>query len=221
MNAMPYGADQEEGWDEAEEPVMVPGRPRRRLWGPATAVLLALLVGAICFYAGVRVEKGQMSSTSSSAASTLASRFAAARGGASATAGTSAATGASTGSRSAGFGRFGGGGGNGTFGTVSTVDGHTLYITDTTGNTVQVNLSSATTLSKSETVSAASIHPGDTVVVSGLKGSNGTISASSVNDSGARGSAFGGGGAGAGSGGAGAGGSGGGNSALNSLFGSG
>lgn len=62
------------------------------------------------------------------------------------------------------------------------------------------------------------MHPGDTVIVSGLKGSGGTISATSVNDTGARdGSGSGGGSGASGS----SGGSGGASSAVNSLFGAG
>ena len=44
--------------------VALPGRPRRQLFTRATALLFAAVVGAACFYAGVRVEKGQVSSTS-------------------------------------------------------------------------------------------------------------------------------------------------------------
>jgi hypothetical protein len=219
MNAMPHGApahqDPEQWDDPLQEPEFLPARPRRRVWGPATAVLLAALVGAGCFYAGVRVEKSHVgSSAAATGTSALAARLAALRGG---TAG--ARTGAGAGALGGpggglGLGRFGGAGANGTFGTVSAVSGHTLYLTDTSGNTIKVILSSATTISKSETVSSHSVRPGDTVAVQGLKASDGTLSATTVSDTGTRAGA-GGSGSGSGSGSTGS------SSALNSLFGSG
>ena len=54
-----------------------PGRPRRRFLNWGTAVLLALAVGGIGFYVGVRVEKGQVSDSSSGSS---ASPFAALAG---------------------------------------------------------------------------------------------------------------------------------------------
>jgi hypothetical protein len=79
-----------------------------------------------------------------------------------------------------------------------------------------VTLSSATTITKSLPVSSRSVHPGDTVVIQGLKDSDGTISAASVSDTGNRG-----GGTTSGGGSAAGGTSSGGSSAVNSLFGSG
>jgi hypothetical protein len=206
MSAIPYDSP-EEGWDgyEDDETTELPGRPRRQFWTRGSAALIALLLGAIGFYAGIRVEKGQVSSSSST--SNPLAALAAARGG-------SSRTGASS---FAGRGGFAAafGGGNSTFGTVSSVDGNTLYVTETsTGNVVKVELSSATKLTKSVDVGKSSVHPGDTLVIQGVKGSNGTISATTVTDSGAAAS-----GAGAATGGAGTGsGSGGSGSAVSSLF---
>ena len=59
----------------------------------------------------------------------------------------------------------------------------TIYLTDPTGNTVKVTLSSSTKLTKSLNVSKSSLHPGDTIVVQGVKNSSGTIVATSVSDS--------------------------------------
>ncbi len=228
MSAVPYEGHEEE-WDryEDEQELELPGRPRRRFLTRASAALLALVVGAIGFYVGVRVEKGQLSSSASSASLPAAARAAAAGAGAGAArlAGSSGASGASgagfAGARS-GFlsGAFGGG--NSSFGTVSSVDGKNVYVTETAnGNVVKVQLSSATKITKSVGVSKSAIRPGDTVVVQGLKKSGGAISATSVSDSGARA-----GGSGAGSGG-GSGGTSSGtsssrsSSAVNSLFGGG
>lgn len=217
--AIPYEAP-EEDWDspEDQDTMALPGRPRRRFWGRGSALLLALVLGAIGFYVGIRVEKGQLAN-SSSTGSGLAAAFAAARGtsgaggsrAASRTGGTASAARSFTGG---GRGLFGGlGGGNSSFGTVSSVSGNSIYVTETgTGNVVKVSLSSATKITKSQTVRKSSINPGDTVVVQGVKGSGGTVSATSVSDSGASAT---------GSGTTGSSGSGSAGSAVNSLFGGG
>ena len=49
-----------------------------------------------------------------------------------------------------------------------------------------MTLASSTKLSKSLSVSKASLHPGDAIVVQGVKNSSGTVVATSVSDSGAR-----------------------------------
>jgi len=51
---------------------------------------------------------------------------------------------------------------------------------------VKVTLSSSTKLTKSLGVSKSSLHPGDAIVVQGVKNSSGTVVATSVSDSGAR-----------------------------------
>lgn len=238
MNAITYDRP-EGGWDEFrdEATVALPGRPRRRWLNLKTAALFALVLGAVGFYAGVRVEKSQMPSSSSSlgglsALGTAAASRSGAGGGAAtaATGGTSSAAGAGAGAArrsgsgagglSGGFRGLGGGGaagGGATFGTVSSISGNSIYITDVSGNTIKVTLSGATKVSKSTTVGKKAVRPGDTVVVQGAKGANGTVSASTVSDTGARAAISGG---GAGSGGASAGG---GNaaSAVKSLFGGG
>jgi Domain of unknown function (DUF5666) len=102
-----------------------------------------------------------------------------AAGGASSTGGASAA-GAS------GFAARFGGGGNATFGTVASVDGKTLTLTEASGDTVKVKLTSATKISKTESAKRSQIHPGDTITVSGVTSKQGTVSAATVPDSGAR-----------------------------------
>jgi hypothetical protein len=101
-------------------------------------------------------------------------------------------------------------------GTVSSVKGKTIYVTDTSGNTIKVNLSPATKISKAESVSRHAIRPGDTVIVSGVSGSGGATNAATITDSGNRSS----GSSSSGSSGSGSGGSGSG-SAVGSLFSSG
>lgn len=190
MNAIPYSSPQEE-WEDETQRLSLPGRPRRRLWGPGTAILLSLLVGGTGFYVGIRVEKGQVGSSSGSGAG-AASR----------------AGGGGAFPRAGAFAR----GGDGSVGTVSSVSANAIYLTDFTGNTVKVKLSSATTITKSLGVSKRSVHPGDTIVVQGLKGPGATISATTVSDSGNRSAGT---SRGSGSGGSGTSS----RSAINSLFG--
>jgi hypothetical protein len=191
--------------DEQSDEYHVPVRSRRKFLNAKTALLIAVLTAAAGFYGGIRVEKGQVSSSSTSAAGgSLASRFAglasrlggAAGAGAGATGAGAAAGGAArSGAAGAGAGAAGDtglggfaarfGGGNSTIGTISSVNGSTLYVSTTGGNTVKVQLSSAAKLTKSENVGKNRLHPGDSVVVSGLKKSNGTVVATTVSDSGA------------------------------------
>jgi hypothetical protein len=204
MNAISYETP-EKDWDShpEEDTFGLPGRPRRQFFNRKSAALVAVIVGGVCFYAGVRVEKGQLSSASSGAS------------GAAARAGAASGAGAAARFAGAGGGFGGSGGGGATFGTVSSINHNTLYVTDATGNTVKVSLSPVTKVSKSVGVSRKAVRPGDTVVILGVKNSKGALIATSVSDSGARAS-----GAGGGSGGGGSGG-GSGSSALGSLFGSG
>jgi len=217
----------EEEWDghqdEAQTESPLPRRTRRQFFNRRTAALAALITCAIGFYAGIRVEKSQLSSSSTSttlgsgarAGGRGAAGFAAlfGRGGGAAGAGATSG-GAPPGGGAGGLG--GAGGANASFGTVSTVKGKTLYVTDTSGNTIKVKLSSATKISKTQSVSRHAIRPGDTVIVSGVSGSGGTTNAATITDSGNRsqGSSSSG-SSGSGSGGAGSG------SAVGSLFSSG
>jgi hypothetical protein len=234
MNAIPYDRP-EEAWDsyqEGTEEFSLPGRPRRQWFNKKTAALFAVVPGAIGFYAGVRVEKSQLSNSSSTSGGlgtgSAAARLAAAgRAGAGGTASASGATG--TGARAgAGGGGFrallgggdgglagaGAGGGNATLGTVSSIDADTLYITEANGNTVKVTLSSATKVTKNVGVGKDAVRPGDTVITAGAKNSDGTISATTLSDTGAGLAA--GSGSGSGSGGSS---STSGSSAVSSLFG--
>jgi hypothetical protein len=155
------------------------GRPRRRFFNRKSVALAAVIACSAAFYAGISVEKGQLPSTSSAAttnATAAAPRSGTAAGGAGAPGGFA--------------GRFGGGAGgaggaNASLGTISSVSGNTIYLTDPTGNTVKVTLPSSAKLTKSLRVSKSSLHPGDTIVVQGVKNSSGTIVATSVSDSGA------------------------------------
>ena len=165
MSAIPYDIPQHDFATPEQESFELPGRPRRRFFNRKSAALAAVIACAAGLYAGVRVEKGQLSSTVTAGTPSAAATPASAGGGA----------GTGAGPR-AGFGFAGRGGANASFGTVASVNGNTIYLTDSSGNTVKVTLSSATKIAKSESVSTSSVRPGDTVVVQGLKHSNGRSS---------------------------------------------
>jgi hypothetical protein len=176
--------EQDDEW--LDEPEELPRRPRRRLLAPVPLALLAALLIACGFIGGVLVEKGQGGTTSASgaASSGLASRFAALKGaapGAGAGAGASSAAGSGSKGGAGAFPGLGGSGSGGvTTGEVAYVRGNTLYVTDSQGNTVKVNASAGSKVTKTVSTKAQSIHPGSTVVVLGSKASNGSISATSI-----------------------------------------
>jgi hypothetical protein len=194
-----------------EESAELPRRPRRRLLTPLPLALLAVVIIACGFIAGVLVEKGQTSSSSSSGGTaSLASRFAGLRAG---NAGAGAALGASAGGAASGRGATGGGGAGGTggggatAGQVAYVSGSTLYVTTAEGNTVKVNTAAGSTVTKTVKATVKGIHPGETVLVTGAPDANGAVNAESIRvGAGAGGglsALLGGSGAGAGAGGAG------------------
>jgi len=156
----------------AQESLDLPRRPRRRLLTPLPLALTAILLLACGFIGGVLVEKGQSGSAAASTAGGLASRFAALRGGA------SSASGARTGGSATGLG--GAGAGRPTSGQVAYLDGATLYVTNAEGNTVKVETSAGTTVTKTVSASVKGIHPGETVTIIGVAGGGGAINAESI-----------------------------------------
>lgn len=191
----------ERDWDPDEPAQPLPRRPRRQFFNRKSAALVALITCAVGFYAGVRVEKGQVSGSTSTlrlpgatAAAGASRTGGAARSSASGAAGSGAAAAGSSartagaGARSGGFGGFAGAGfagGNAAVGTVASVNGRTLVLTETSGDTVNVRLSSSTKISKNQSVSRHAIRPGDTLIVQGAANAKGTTVAASVTDSGA------------------------------------
>ncbi len=169
--------DYDDGFEAA-----LPVRPRARYLTPITALLMALILGGVGFYVGIRVEKSQ---AATNGAGGRASAFARAFGGAGASSGRSTTGGAGAGGLASRFAAAFGGAGGATAGSVTEVAGDTVYVQEANGNTVKVKLTSATKITKSESVSSKKIFPGDQVVVSGSSGSKGTVDATSVSDSGA------------------------------------
>jgi uncharacterized protein DUF5666 len=178
--------------DFDQEPL--PPRPRRRMMTPLGWVAAAVLIAALGFVGGVKVEKSRADSSGSGNNPAAAfARFGAAGG---------------TGTRG---GTSGGGGGQGTgatVGSVSSVDGSSFYVADQSGNKVHVKTDKNSKVTRSAVAHADDIHPGDTVIVQGHTASSGTIVASTViatasNASSGLGAFFRGGSAGGGAGGAG------------------
>jgi len=173
--ALEYEPETEEDWfEETDE---LPRRPRRRLFGPIPAVLIAILLLAGGFLAGVEVQKNEGgSSTSGSGLAGLAALRGA--GGKSST-GTRGSGGGFAGA--GGFGGAGGLAGGGiTTGEVSYLSGNTLYVATGEGNTVKVSAPDGATVSKTVSTNVKSIHPGDTVLVRGSQSGTGKVTASSI-----------------------------------------
>ncbi|HEY3772892.1 MAG TPA: DUF5666 domain-containing protein [Solirubrobacteraceae bacterium] len=172
----------------------LPGRPRRKLMTKLTVPLLALLLVAAGFLGGIELEKsrGSGSSTtglaSSSATSSLRARFASGFPGAGGSSSSTRRSGASAGGFPGGGAGFPGGfagAGGGTTGTISSISGDSVVLKTTSGNSIKVTLTSATTLKKDLHVKRNAIRPGDTITVTGITAKNGSMKASSISDSGA------------------------------------
>ena len=184
--SQPYDDD-----DVDAEPLTLPAKRRLPM---LTAVLAVALLIAGAFIVGAEVQKhwgASSSGSSTGGASSFASRF----GGA----GRTGTTTGSAGARAGAFGALAGGGA--TIGTVSVIKGTTLYVTDTSGNTVKVVVPVGTSVSKTVTTNVKGIRPGQTVVVRGTTGKNGNVTAQSITlGTGGVGGLFGGFGRGGGSG---------------------
>jgi hypothetical protein len=171
-----------EGWyPEHDE---LPPRPRARLLTPLTVLLMLALFAACGFVGGVLVEK-QQQPTATVAGAAASARLGAGAGGATGAAGATGAFGGRSGSL------LGGGASRATIGTVTNIDGRKLFVTTAAGTMVEVLTTPESKINKSVSVGSNSVHPGDSVVVSGIKASNGTVTASSVSDSGSASSASG------------------------------
>jgi hypothetical protein len=157
-------------------------KPNRATW-----VLLTLIVLAVGFVGGAFAQSTWGASTSSTSGlpdfAAMGGTFPGAAGSsstASAGTGTTGATGNQQGGFPGGQGGFGGGGM--TFGTIASVDGNTLTVTDSSGKTITVAVPSSATVTANQEVSLAELAAGDTVIVRGETGDDGTITATSVTE---------------------------------------
>ncbi|WP_157536401.1 hypothetical protein [Kitasatospora mediocidica] len=159
--------------------------PRRKLpW--LTLLLAGGVVAAAAFTGGAWYQKNHGTSNVASGS------------------GRSAAAAAAAGR--AGRGGAGGGGGTGggqaagapgfTRGTVKLVDGSTVYLTDTSGNTVKVTTNGTTKVQVTKDGQVGDLQPGQSVTVVGTPDSTGGYAASQLTEGGATAGGFGGGGGG-------------------------
>jgi hypothetical protein len=188
---LPY-VSEGQGWDDDEEDL--PVRPVRKRLGPFSLLLIGAVVAAGAFYGGVVTEKNHVTATTVSAAAASRARTAATTAGAPGAAGAAGAAGRTGTAGAAGAaGAAGGAGGAGaTFGTVKLIDGTNVYVQDATGNITKVATTAQSTITITSTGTTKNIKPGDTVVVTGPTGADGTVNATSIRDAGAGGAALGG-----------------------------
>jgi hypothetical protein len=168
-------ATAEDWYPEHDE---LPPRPRARLLTPLTVLLMLALFAACGFVGGVLVEK-QQQPTATVVGAAASARLGAGAGGATGAAGATGGFGGRSGSLLGG-----GGASRATIGTVTNIDGRKLFVTTAAGTMVEVLTTPESKITKSVSVGSNSVHPGDSVVVGGIKASNGTVTASSVSDSG-------------------------------------
>jgi hypothetical protein len=151
---------------------------RRRKKLPALTAALALAVAiALGVIGGVEAQKhwGASSAATAGRPAGFAGGFAG-RGG-----------GAPGGGGFAGFGGAGGAGGGATNGTVTLIKGSTLYVTDASGNTVLVHTTAKSNVSKTVAATPKTIHPGDSVTVTGTQNNDGSYSAQAITIGGSNG----------------------------------
>jgi hypothetical protein len=169
--------------DDAWAGELASTRPRRRLLTPPTVILAIILFAVAGFLVGVKVEKGQVSSsgTGRASAATAAGGLRRAGGaGRTAAAGTTGAAGALAAGGGFGGGAAGAAGGPVTTGTVESTSGTTLYVQNAAGNTVAVKTTQATQVTRTVDATPAAVHPGETVVVQGTTGPDGAINAVTI-----------------------------------------
>jgi hypothetical protein len=163
-----YVDDEDEEW--------VNQAPKGLRIAPITGIL-ALVLFAVCgFWGGAVLQKHHDKSTRTTTTGAAAfAGLAAGRRAAAAAGGTGTGTG--TGATGAGGG-FGGRGG--TAGTVSDVEGSTVFLTDSAGNILKVNLAPTTRVTKTTSAAPSDIQLGDSVIVTGAKGTDGSTAAVTV-----------------------------------------
>ncbi len=164
-----------DGWDDDEEDL--PVRPVRRPLGPLTIVLCGLLLAAGAFAGGVIIEKRHVPPATTASARTGSAFAAAAR----------TSTGAPGAAGTTASGAAGGVGSGATVGTVTLVDGTNVYVTEASGTIVKIATTPRSQISITAAGTVATIKPGDTVTATGATGADGTVTATSLRDSGAGG----------------------------------
>jgi hypothetical protein len=152
----------------------LPGR--ERVTSNFTFVLLAVFALLGSFTVGAWYERNHGPAPSTSTASTSGNGAAS-----SGTIPSGASGGSIPGQGAAGLGaggQFAGGGG--TIGTVKLVDGTNVYITDASGNLVKVTTQPGLVVTVNKDGTVADLTAGETVVITGAAGSDGSIAATAI-----------------------------------------
>ncbi|MFF2657611.1 hypothetical protein ACFVUH_09640 [Kitasatospora sp. NPDC058032] len=145
--------------------------PRRRLpW--LSLALAGAVIATAAFAGGVRYQKDNGSDRAAGSGRTTASGAQQPRAGA------SGYPGNGNGTRRNGQG--GQGGQNGTRGTVKAVDGTTVYLTDTNGNTIKVTTGDGTKVQLNKEGKVADLQPGQSVTVMGTPSGDGGYAATQL-----------------------------------------
>jgi hypothetical protein len=167
------GFDDDPDWEVAPP-------PRRRLhW--STAFLIVALVFVAAFAGGILAQKHWGGSSNSGFALPGGGNLPTGFPGATSGGGAANTPGGGTGSTAglpAGLGQAGFG--SGTRGTISYVDGNILYISTGSGSVVKVRVPKGLSVDRTVKAKASSIRPGETVVIQGATGTNGTVNATGV-----------------------------------------
>jgi hypothetical protein len=130
--------------------------------------LIAVAVGGGSFFGGMMYGESQARSSFTGQAG-AAGRFGAGQAGQGGTQG-SGQTGTQGGARAGGL----------VFGTIQSLGANDLTVTEQNGNVVQVHVTGTTLIQKQASVGLADLTQGDSVVVSGSQGSDGSITAGSL-----------------------------------------
>lgn len=150
---------------------------RRRKKLPALTAALALAVAiALGVIGGVEAQKHWGASSAATTGRPAGFAGFAGRGGA-----------PGGGGGFAGFGGGGGAGGGATTGTVTLIKGSTLYVTDASGNTVLVHTTAQSSVKKTVSATTKTVHPGDSVSVTGTQNKDGSYSAQAITIGGSNG----------------------------------
>lgn len=148
-----------------------PSRSRRRKVPPLAIGLSAVVIAGLGFIGGVQVQKRSGGDATDGMPAGLAAMM---QGGGPGGGGPDAARGGS------GGGGTGSAGSSSTTGEVANVKGSKLYVTTADGSTVEVSVGKSATVQRVASAAADEIRPGDTVIVTGTTGGDGTVKASAV-----------------------------------------
>ncbi len=171
---------------DLDRDVVMP-RVRHRRLPFLTALLAASAVAGVGVVGGILIQKHWGGSSGGAGGGGNAAAFAALRAARGAGGDLGAGVTGATGATGAAIpGAAGGRGFGGTAGTVKTIDGTTLYVTDTTGNIIKVTTVPGITVRVTKNGTLQDIHPGDTVIVQG-EATGGVVAATAVTLGGAGG----------------------------------